>query len=346
MAVERGDMRSQMAAISERIAAGASEPPPAPKDEGMPTDREVTPAGEKDPQHDAVLEQAAGESPHDEQSAAEIRTLQQLADAIEADPEFIYGLEMGMPDGQPPLKLGELKDRLQEYERRSGEVERMQHELEQQRQQAIAWASQLGQQQERVSAEVAEAQYEMRAAEEAYDRIDWDELRKLDPGRAALEQQTLMARYGAAKERAQQAQQQAQQLQYQTHAQAKAYHDQQLLARVPAWKDPQVAKTEVEGIVGWARNTYGFSDPELQTAVDWRHRDILRKAWKYDQLQEKAKENAGKPPVPLSAGRTLKIGQAQKQRIKELTERARKTGTRADKVAAAKAVLDNTFRNG
>lgn len=339
----RGDMRSQLAMVREKIL-GATESTPVPGSLPEPRDREVT-AGEHDEDELLENEELEGESDDsgEESPEVEIKTLTDLAAAIEADPEFIYGLEMAMGDELPAMKIGAIKDRLQELERTAGSVESAKRQLDIDRQQAVQWAAQIGQAREQISQEADEARYEMRAAEAEFERIDWDELRRLDPGRAAMEKQDLVARYGAAKERITQAEAQQQQINQSTSAQARAYNDAKLLERIPEWQDQSVAQAEAGKIVEHYATQYGFTENEFKAAVPWQYREIMRDAYLYRQLQAGTKASAGKAPAGLTGGRTLKVGQAQKAKVKELAARARKTRSRPDKIAAVRALLDQNL---
>ena len=172
---------------------------PAPVEEETQTTAEVdveeVVAEEQSPETIDALEETEQQ---EEEPGVAIKTLSELAEAIEVDNDFLYNIEVPMPDGQEPVSLSALKDAYQgKLETQTVastqlEVERKAFEEEKER---------FGQQQvqmQQMPEELLNAEAEVRAISSQYQGFDWTELEKLDPGRAALEKQNFATRYSQA----------------------------------------------------------------------------------------------------------------------------------------------------
>jgi DNA repair exonuclease SbcCD ATPase subunit len=282
-------------------------------------------------------------SEEDSDEPLDIKSIADLAKAIDVDPEYLYSLQFPLSGTDEKVTLGEIKDRLQQAQRQQAEIEQKAKALEQERLSLSQSTRQVQEAQTQFTEEMSKAQREMVALEAKFDMVDWTRLEELDPGRAANERQKLLSQYVAARERLQEAQGKHQQvLQYQQYS-AKQYHDQELLRRIPDWQDQKKAAEEVQGVVDMAREL-GFTDGELMTAVDARHRQVLYMAWKWHQLQKGRTAVERKPPKPLTGGRGLTKGAAAKAKEADLIRKARNSNRREDKTAAAIAVLTNSLK--
>jgi hypothetical protein len=328
-----GDRESALAAIREELAATYHDPE-------RESDNPAEGAPEGEPEAAADDDQATEQVGEPEQG--DIRTLADLAKAIGTDPEILYDLEMTLSDNGEKLKLGQIKDKLQDYARREGELEAERAALTQQRQAMMAQAQQIQAIETQYSQAAREAELEMRRADADYQRIDWNKLDELDPGRSANEKQKLLAQYVAAKERLGQAQQMhAQMVQYQTQ-QARAYHDQETLKVIPEWRDQAKAQEEVREILTWAQQQ-GFTDAELSQAWDYRFRKTLRDAWMWNRTKAEATRIKPETLKPLASGRSVTATEQTQSREAELVKQAQRTRLKADKLAAARAVLKNSL---
>jgi len=74
--------------------------------------------------------QTSGES----STEVKIETIADLAGYLEVEPDFIYGLKIKLSESGEPVPLGEIKDKLQEYQRQAGDIEREKANLEAERQ--------------------------------------------------------------------------------------------------------------------------------------------------------------------------------------------------------------------
>lgn len=121
-------------------------------------------------------------------------------------------------------------------------------------------------------------------------QMDWNALAKSDPA-AWVEQRNLYEQRQAAYQQAMQQRQavasqiQAEQAnQYQTFLQAQ---QQELLAKLPGWKDGAKAKAEREALKTYLKGE-GFDDQSISGISDHRAVVMARKAMLYDQMVSKA----------------------------------------------------------
>jgi hypothetical protein len=278
--------------------------------------------------------QTSGES----STEVKIETIADLAGYLEVEPDFIYGLKIKLSESGEPVPLGEIKDKLQEYQRQAGDIEREKANLEAERQNWLQQLQQVQQYGGQLSEREQQAQAQMAAAKAEFDRINWDELEKLDPGRAALDQQKLLRKFNIAKHQLTEAQQERQQMQQGMFQQYKAEQDRLLLDRVPEWRDSDRAMKDIHGILSWMQERYRFTSDEINQAVDWRHRDVLRKAFLYDQMQGEKRRTLSKPPKPLRTTAGTRVNPDRKANLARVVQEA-KRGNRDDKQAAATQVL-------
>lgn len=321
-------VHEQVADISKRLFASESERTA----DALPLREEVA---EQDPA------EAASESPAEE----DIRTLADLAGALGVDPESLYDLEFTLAGTGESLKLGQVKDRLQSVQKLQDEAKAEREQLQQER---LNWQNQAQQwlnQQQQTTAEFDQARMAVLQANADIERVDWDAFEKSDPVRAAQEYNKMMRRQQAAQAQFQHVQQTVQQQQWaaqqtwqQQQQQYRADQDAQLLDHVPDWRDPAKQQAELEGIWKWNQEKYGFTPEELGTAVDWRHRDMIRKAYLYDTLMGKKETLEKTPKTGLKASLVQKASSS--ERIDALKAKAIQTRAPSDRLAAAKAILE------
>lgn len=115
----------------------------------------------------------------------------------------------------------------------------------------------------------------------------------------------------------QQMQEQGQKMQQHLAAQRE-----QMLERLPQWRDEDVRDAERQEVIKYAQRRIGFSEEEIANASDARAIELLYKAWKWDNLQEKkpvAKKRTQKAPKMSKSGKpTTKKQVATRQRQKSL----------------------------
>lgn len=153
---------------------------------------------------------------------------------------------------------------------------------------------------------------------------DWNELAKqysaeeLFVYKAQLDKQKEQARQ-VETERQAIAQQQAQEQQAQMQ-QHLAKQREEMLDRIPQWRDEDIRTIEREQVIKYAQQSVGFSPQEIANASDARAIELLYKAWQWDNLQSKkpaAKKKASKAPKMAKAGQPktkAQVASRQKQR--------------------------------
>jgi hypothetical protein len=273
-----------------------------------------------------------------EPTAAEIRSINDLAREIGADPEWLYGLTMG--EGEGALSLAKLREQISEQAQAQAQLAQEREQAERLRHQYEVELNSAQEMRSQYSNVIDEANRQMMLANAEYDRIDWETLDRTDPGLSANKKQQLLSQYVAAKERLEGAQQAHQQAVFQHMGRVKQWHDSKILESIPEWRDPEVARREVPELVNWARQA-GFSDEELSGVVDFRHRTVLRKAWLYDKMQAEKKKlvKSGLKAIPAGKGITRK--NIDKARESDLIKKARESRNPADKKAALREVFKN-----
>lgn len=126
--------------------------------------------------------------------------------------------------------------------------------------------------------------------------IDWDALLNADPVEYLKQQHLLQQRQAALSQNQQEQQKVAQAFQAEQATQHRSYlatQQQELLAKLPEWKDEAKAKTEREALKTYLKDQ-GYDDAAINSVSD--HKAVLmgRKAMLYDQMMAKAQAAARK----------------------------------------------------
>ncbi len=210
--------------------------------------------------------------------------------------------------------------RQQAYTKRSQELAEQRKAFEAEAQQVAQMRDAYAQQLEQLS------QYNQQTLSDA--EPDWDALSKeysaeeLFLYKTKLDQQKEQARQVEA-ERQVIAQQQAQEQQAQMQQHLAAQRE-EMLNRIPQWRDEDKRTSEREQVIKYAQQSVGFSPQEIANASDARAIELLYKAWQWDNLQSKkpaAKKKASKAPKMDKAGQpTTKAQVASRQRQKSLSK--------------------------
>jgi hypothetical protein len=173
-------------------------------------------------------------------------------------------------------------------------------------------------------------------------QIDWQQLLETDPVEY-LKQKDLFERRQTALYQTQQEQQRVwQQQQAEQQSNVKRFLEgqrEELLAKLPEWKDEGKMKAEREELKSFLR-TNAFSDEEINSIADHRHVLMARKAMQYDRLIEKAKAASKKvqtlPPKVERPGVT-QSGNVDKR--SQSFQRLAKSGRVEDAAAAFRDIL-------
>jgi len=208
--------------------------------------------------------------------------------------------------------------RQQAYTKRSQELAEQRKAFEAEAQQVAQMRDAYAQQLEQLS------QYNQQILGDA--EPDWDALAKeysaeeLFLYKTKLDQQKEQARQVEAERQAiAQQQAQEQQVKMQEHL---AFQREEMLNRIPQWRDEDVRTSEREQVIKYAQQSVGFSPQEIANASDARAIELLYKAWQWDNLQSKkpaAKKKASQAPKMAKAGQPKTKAQvASRQRQKSL----------------------------
>lgn len=231
------------------------------------------------------------------------------------------------------VTLDELKSgysRTKDYTKKTQEVAQARKALESEFQQVFAERQQYGQLLSQLAQQIQTNVQEP----------DWDLLRNTDP----IEYSVQWTEFQRNQQKAQviQAEQQrlAQQQQIDQQKQMAATLERErgaLLAVVPEWSNPEVAKSEKQMVIEQGKKL-GFSDDELAQAFDHRAIVALRKAALYDKLMSKRAE--AKPVQP--AQKTVAPGgksQANPDAAKRAQQKFKQTGNVRDAASAIQFLL-------
>lgn len=199
-------------------------------------------------------------------------------------------------DGKPvELKKSELADYYKNGLRQA-DYTRKTMETAEQRKAAEAEASKAREERQRYAQGLQQAQAMLQAQLHEQSSIDWKQLLETDP--VEYMKQDRIARERQA--RLQQIHQEQQQL-YAIHqdeqTRAMLVHVQQqqeeLLAKLPEWKDPEKAKAEKSAIKDYLKSQ-GLEEAQIDNITDHRVVVLSRKAMLYDQMMSKAQTAAKK----------------------------------------------------
>lgn len=134
----------------------------------------------------------------------------------------------------------------------------------------------------------------LQAALAEQNQTDWQQLITDDPVEYLKQQNLLQQRQSALNQMYQQQQMLAYQQQQEQAAYAQHYlaeQQQELLAKLPEWKDESKAKADRSAIRDYLR-TNGFEDSEIGNVSDHRAVVVARKAMLYDRMVAKAQAAA------------------------------------------------------
>ena len=209
------------------------------------------------------------------------------------------------------------------YQRQQAYTKRSQ-ELAEQRKAFEAEAQQVAQMRDAYAQQLEQLSEQLQQVNDQ--EPDWNELAKqysaeeLFVYKAQLDKQKEQARQVEAERQAiAQQQAQEQQAQMQQHL---AKQREEMLDRIPQWRDEDVRTSEREQVIKYAQQSVGFSPQEIANASDARAIELLYKAWQWDNLQSKkpaAKKKASKAPKMAKAGQPKTKAQvASRQKQKSL----------------------------
>lgn len=339
----------------DAIGAPARAIPPAgetPQIETADDSREALVA-DADPMPD---ETALGEIPEGGEVAgegeAEETIPQSLVDFAKAagwEPADVYSLSMTLDDGgdgrdPTTLRLGEIKDKLQQYAASEAELQQQRAQLDQEVQAFRQYAGQQQQGQQAMTEELAQATQRVAEVKAQHDSIDWDKLRESDPSRYAAAKQDFGVALANANQAARQAGEQAQYQQQTYQQQRLQFEGNKLLDLVPEWRDEQRRTTEVPQVQEYLMSR-GFDPTEIQHLYHGGAYAVARDGmlWRQHQAEvEKARGKVRKAPSPvMRPGSGNGMSQHRSKQLDALERRARETGRTDHKMAAMRALFEN-----
>ena len=215
--------------------------------------------------------------------------------------------------------------RQQAYTKRSQELAEQRKAVESQQAEIAQMRDAYAQQLEQLSGQLQEVTQK---------EPDWAELAKqysaeeLIVYKAQLDQQKEYARQVEA-ERQAVAQQQAQE-QQQAMQKRLAEQKEEMLTRIPQWKDDDTRNSERLEVIKYAQQRIGFSEEEIANASDARAIELLYKAWQWDNLQSKkpaAKKKVAKAPKMAKAGQPKTKAQVASRQRQQSLQRLTKEKT-------------------
>ena len=223
----------------------------------------------------------------------DIRTIAELAKAIDVDPEFLYGIEIGMPESMESKTVSQLKN---EYIDMSREREQMQSKMQELESKASGYNQEAS---ASITEEMKKAEAQIGAIELMYNAVDWAELENSDPANAVLLKNKYQERFAQANQMLNQATQQRDQMRHQQFQQAASV----MLDMVPEWRDQKIMDEDRSKMYKVFRENQ-FNDNEIMAIADPRVMKIMRDYTKLLELSKAGQEAVSKGPKvkPLQSG--------------------------------------------
>lgn len=282
-------------------------------------------------EQEQTQESEAASEPVAEEAQAEPET--ETEEAPEEDDPLVTvkidGKEVEIP-------LSELKNGYQrqaDYTRKTQEASETRKAAESERQAALA-------ERQAYAMNLQKMQAQLEGAIEQQANIDWQSLLENDPVEYLKQQHLYQQRQAAYQQNiAQQAQlaemAKAEQAEQQSRYLAQQRED--LLAKLPEWRDESKAAAEKQAIAKFLQEA-GFENELIQSIQDHRHVIIARKAMLYDQMMSKAQAAAKK--VAAAPQRVVKPGQGEAPKIDGRSSAMQRLG-KSGRVEDAAAVFAN-----
>lgn len=252
-----------------------------------------------------VAEQEPGSEEHPEQPAEpEVKTEQEQEEQPGEQEEELQTFTVKIDGKEVQVPLSEL---LNGYQRQS-DYTRKTMEAAEQRKTADAALQQAQQERQEYHSKLERMAAQLEGAIEQQSQIDWNALIESDPVEYLKQQQLFQQRQALYQQNMQERQKLAQQFQNeqaQAHQSYLAQQQEDLLAKLPDWKDDAKAAAEKTAISKFLQ-AQGFEAEDISSIADHRHVLIARKAMLYDQLMAKANVQAKK--VQEAPQRVVKPG--------------------------------------
>ena len=283
------------------------------------------------------------EIPEDEQEATDeeednlvLSEISDVAKHLGVEAEEMYSVEIPMADGEQPMTISALKDEVRQHRMQQQQFMSQQQQLNAQQQQFELARNTPGAQ---YSQELMEVQGAIQAIEAQDKSVDWANVE--DAGQAALYRQQLQEAKTEALTKRHQILTGMQQKQRQAYVEQKNYDWASILNIIPEWKD-QTVFVEDRNSMSSIGAEYGLSESDLLNISDPRFNKLL---YDYTKLRAgtntantKAKE-VRKRGVRLRTHSTKRVTKVKNAAVQSKIDRARKSGTSRDQVAAIDALI-------
>lgn len=265
------------------------------------------------------------EQPEASEEETTISTLSELLEVEGYDQDQFLNLEVEQKVNGETRKVS-LKDLIATNQTLEAAESRLQEAKEKATTQHQALAEKQQELEETVNVAAAVFQKQMDALKAEEEKVDWADLRKNDPGQAAMLKQDFAERREAINSEVNQLRSAYQQMQkkaadeYAEKAQETLKAEQQaLLEKLPEWKNEETATKEQKQISEYLA-TQGLTPEEIANASDHRLVIMARKAMLYDKGQGKAepvKKKLATVPKMMKPGapKSQDINQSQEQSL-------------------------------
>lgn len=252
----------------------------------------------------AAAEPEAGAEAHTEQPVEpEEAELEQEVEPGESEEEP-QTFTVKIDGKEVEVSLDELKNGYQ----RQSDYTRKTMEAAEQRKAADAETQKAQQERQQYAGELQRMAVQLEGVLEQQSQVDWGALLEADPVEYLKQQQLFQQRQALYQQNMSEQQKLAQQFhaeQAQAHQSYLAKQRDDLLAKLPDWKDDAKAAAEKTAISKFLQSE-GFADEDISSIADHRQVLIARKAMLYDQLMANAKLQAKK--VQEAPQRVVKPG--------------------------------------
>lgn len=235
-------------------------------------------------------EQEQPEAPEVESEAPEPEATEPEEQEVEADDDPLVTIKIDGKDVE--VKLSELKNGYQ----RQADYTRKTMEVSEQRKAAEAEYQKAHQERQAYAQNLQRMQAQIEGALQEQSQIDWQQLLESDPVEYLKQQHLAQQRQAALQDnyRQQQALSQLQQAEAQKAYQSNLMRQQEeLLAKLPDWKDESKAKAEKAALRSYLIEQ-GFDEQSVNQVSDAKAVVMARKAMLYDQMVSKAQAAAKK----------------------------------------------------
>lgn len=295
-----------------------------------------------------VQEETPTDEPQDEAlTAAELRTLNQLAEATGLDLDKIMDLDIPTKiDGKEGI--ARLRDMVKSYQLEGHLTNKLTAFADEKK--AFETERQTFTQttQQKLMQMDAGVQLAQRLLDGEFANINWQELQATD--RLEFNQKVVeyQQRQGAIKSIADQIGAERRATEEQTAKQQQAYLQEQfalLDTKVPEWADKAKKAKDITEMAGVLKDAYGISEKELRSRTDHREILVMRDAYKWQQLQKSKTAIVNKV---RTAPKLLKPGTQQSRAAQDgflkqkAQERLRQTGRVQDARPILKRILFNS----